>query len=516
MNIAARVEQTAPAGALRVSQDTYTQVRGVFDVVPQDPMTVKGVDAPVTSCLVERLKPRAFRAETCGIAGVATRMIGRDAEFEVPQDAFMRLVQTGSSLEHVTVVAEACVDKSHLLYEFRHWAEVRTESFFVVQASAAPQTQGQTHGLLRDVLAWRFEISDGDSMEVAKKKLEAGLMPLFVADEGKAEAHAHLLGQLLGLDDNDSKHISDIKDTLAHVEADAAHELRRRSQRELVNMTDADNRSDDVRKRAFRNQVLHQVTYDTMFKRIKRDAHTTTAQRPAEHSGTRAKRCSALPKNTTSGPATTFMQPSSTPALAKTLRAPTPTKQPSNTRRVRCIWRPPTRTHYAGACTPTATSPTTCWASGPGMQDIESLVALAEALDDDARRAEAALRLGSIAYRTAGFEIAGTEAHRAELLAQKAGNEELELLSARMRAGSLIHADVAAARTMAEAALARHSVRPGDYAELPVQRAVLLHEHERRLVGSPTRQRACSVVGSPERQSTLGSHRNEQCGSDSL
>jgi len=40
VNIAARMEQTAPAGALRISHDTYTQVRGLFEVQAQEPLLV--------------------------------------------------------------------------------------------------------------------------------------------------------------------------------------------------------------------------------------------------------------------------------------------------------------------------------------------------------------------------------------------------------------------------------------------------------------------------------------------
>lgn len=214
VNIAARMEQTAPAGALRISQDTYTQVRGVFDVEPQPPLAVKGVDTPVTSYLVQRAKPRAFRVASRGIEGVATRMIGRDAELEALQAAFKRLFQPGAGLQRVTVVADAGVGKSRLLDEFRNWAEARAENYFVFQARAVPQTQGQAYGMLRDVLAWRFEIGDGDAMDLVKAKLGAGLVPLFIADEGKAEAegHAHLLGQLIGLDYAESPHIRGIRD----------------------------------------------------------------------------------------------------------------------------------------------------------------------------------------------------------------------------------------------------------------------------------------------------------------
>ena len=79
--------------ALRISHDTYRHVRGVFDVEPQPPMAVKGVDEPIATYLVLRAKPRAFRVATRGIEGVETRMVGRDAELEQLQTAFQRLSQ---------------------------------------------------------------------------------------------------------------------------------------------------------------------------------------------------------------------------------------------------------------------------------------------------------------------------------------------------------------------------------------------------------------------------------------
>jgi len=56
VNIAARMEQTAPPGGLRISHETYAQVRGVFDVEPQPPLSVKGVDAPLRTYLVVRAR----------------------------------------------------------------------------------------------------------------------------------------------------------------------------------------------------------------------------------------------------------------------------------------------------------------------------------------------------------------------------------------------------------------------------------------------------------------------------
>lgn len=224
VHIAARMEQTAPAGALRISHDTYTHVRGLFEVQAQEPLLVKGVDQSVQSYLVLRAKPRSFRTGTRGIEGVATRMIGRDAELDALQDAFKRVFE-GRKLAAVTVVAEAGVGKSRLLQEFETWTVTRPERFLALRGRATPQTGHQAYGLLRDILAWRFQIADDDSIDAARQKMEAGIMPLFVDDEGAnlADAHAHLLGHLIGIEWRDSRHLRGILDDPRQIRNRAFH-----------------------------------------------------------------------------------------------------------------------------------------------------------------------------------------------------------------------------------------------------------------------------------------------------
>jgi predicted ATPase/class 3 adenylate cyclase len=224
VNIAARMEQTAPAGALRISHNTYAQVRGLFDVDAQEPLAVKGVSTPIQSYLVSRAKPRNFRIGTRGIEGVTTKMIGRDAELEQLQAAFKRLFEA-RTLAAITVVADAGIGKSRLLYEFEAWSETRPETFFLFRGRATPQTGAQAFGLLRDIIAWRFQISDDDSVEVARKKMEDGIVPLFLHDDGPdlAEAHAHLLGHLIGIEWRDSRHIKAILDDPKQIRNRAFH-----------------------------------------------------------------------------------------------------------------------------------------------------------------------------------------------------------------------------------------------------------------------------------------------------
>ncbi len=237
VNVAARMEQTAPAGALRISHATYRHVRGVFDVEPRPPLVVKGLDEPIATYLVKGVKPRAFRVPTRGIEGVETRMIGRDAELARLQDAFTSLF-VEPRLAIVTVVADAGVGKSRLLYEFDNWTETQPEPFVHFQGRALPRTEREPYGLLRDILAWRVEIGDGDSMDVAKAKLASCIAPLFAADDGDdlAEAHAHLLGHLIGFDFAESRHVAgithdgrQIRDRAFHV---AAQVFRRIAARE--------------------------------------------------------------------------------------------------------------------------------------------------------------------------------------------------------------------------------------------------------------------------------------------
>ena len=224
VNIAARMEQSAPAGALRISHDTYRHVRGVFDVESQPPIQVKGLDEPIATYLVRRAKPRTFRVATRGIEGVETRMIGRDTELEQLQDSFKRLFAE-RTLAAVTVVAEAGLGKSRLLYEFDNWAEARPERFIIFQGRATPQTQRQPYGLLRDIIAWRLQIADDDTLEAAKAKLEQEIVPLFVREDGEdlAEGHAHLLGHLIGLDYSASRHIRGIRDDPRQIRNRAFH-----------------------------------------------------------------------------------------------------------------------------------------------------------------------------------------------------------------------------------------------------------------------------------------------------
>jgi len=111
VNIAARMEQTAPVDCLRISRTTYRHVRGMFDVLDEPPIAVKGMADPIRSYVVVRARPRAFRATNRGVDGAEMPMIGRDAEFGRLVDMF-EAVRTQRTLSLVTVVGDAGLGKT--------------------------------------------------------------------------------------------------------------------------------------------------------------------------------------------------------------------------------------------------------------------------------------------------------------------------------------------------------------------------------------------------------------------
>ncbi len=226
VNLAARLEQAAPAGAVRISHETFNLVRGLFELDRQDPLMLKGVADPVDTYLVRSAKPRASRVNQRGIDGLSTRMVGREAELQVLQQAFSRLF-TERRQEAIAIVAEAGIGKSRLLREFGHWRQSLSpaQSVHRFEARATPQTEGQPFGLLRDLITRLFGITDDDSLDAARERLVQGVVPLFVDSDGAdlAEGNAHLLGHLIGIDWRDSRHLKGILDDPLQIRNRAQH-----------------------------------------------------------------------------------------------------------------------------------------------------------------------------------------------------------------------------------------------------------------------------------------------------
>ncbi len=191
VNLASRLEHAAPAGSVLISHDTYRHVRGIFDVAAQVPIQVKGKAEEVQTYLVLRAKPRAFRLATRGVEGIETRMIGREGELTLLQSGYIDAVEA-SETRVVTIVGEAGVGKSRLLYEFDNWLELRPEEAFYFKGRATQNLQNVPYSLFRDLFAFRFQILDSDPTAVALDKFRAGMAD--VLEPERADVVGHWLG----------------------------------------------------------------------------------------------------------------------------------------------------------------------------------------------------------------------------------------------------------------------------------------------------------------------------------
>ena len=193
VDLAEQLEGAAPVGGVLISHDTYRHVRGSFEVMEQEPIQARGRARPVRTYLVQHAKPRAFHMLTRSVAGVETRMVGRDVELLMLQNMFCDATED-AEVRVVTVVGDAGVGKSRLLYEFEKWIELLPEEVGRFQGRATPETEVTPYGLIRSMFAFRFGILESDGAGDVRAKFRAGMAAILSADK------ADLVGQLIGLD----------------------------------------------------------------------------------------------------------------------------------------------------------------------------------------------------------------------------------------------------------------------------------------------------------------------------
>ena len=215
VNVAARLHMAAPPGGVLISHDTWRHMTGLFEVTVQAPMAFKGRAEPVRTYLVAGARPRPFRRNLQGVAGVQTRMIGRKTELELLQDALLTVMEDGQA-QMVTVMGEAGVGKSRPLSEFEVWVDELPQEVVWFRGRATPESQSAPYSLLRDLFARRFQIEDSHALLEVRQKLEDGfLSPLRSSGRGGEVLEAkevHLIGQLLGYDFGDSPFVKSLLD----------------------------------------------------------------------------------------------------------------------------------------------------------------------------------------------------------------------------------------------------------------------------------------------------------------
>lgn len=137
------------------------------------------------------------------IAGISTPLIGRDDELQRLLEYFYALIE-GADAQLVTIVGEPGIGKSRLAHEFRQLIARLPETVACYTFRAERQMVGQPYSLVRRLIGALFRIRPTDPPEVARARLESGIVALLGPEH---LAKAHFIGQLIGFDFSASPHL---------------------------------------------------------------------------------------------------------------------------------------------------------------------------------------------------------------------------------------------------------------------------------------------------------------------
>ena len=178
-HLAARMEQLATPGTIRLAAETLQLAEGFVQVKPLGPIPVKGLTEPVE--VFELTGASAFRTRLqAARARGLTRFIGRDAEMEQLRLAAQQA--RGGRGQVFAVVGEPGVGKSRLLYEFIHSHHVQGSSsprgWLVLESSSVSYGKATPFLPLADLLRAYFRIDDRDDTRSVRAKVTGTLLTL--------------------------------------------------------------------------------------------------------------------------------------------------------------------------------------------------------------------------------------------------------------------------------------------------------------------------------------------------
>jgi class 3 adenylate cyclase/tetratricopeptide (TPR) repeat protein len=186
--LAARMEQTATPGTIRLPASTLRLVEGLVQVTALGPVPVKGLEEPVevfelvgASYLRRRLQAAAARG--------LTPFVGRQPELEALHQALAQAA-TGHG-QVVALVGEAGVGKSRLAYEFVHAHP--TQGWLVLESASVSYGKATPYFPVIDLLKRYCHLEDQDDPRTVRAKVTGQVLTLDAALQDTLPALLSLL-----------------------------------------------------------------------------------------------------------------------------------------------------------------------------------------------------------------------------------------------------------------------------------------------------------------------------------
>ena len=195
-HLAARMEQLATPGSVRMTAATLRLVEGLVRVDALGQVPVKGLAEPVE--VFELVGASAIRGRLqASVARGLTRFVGREREIETMGQTLARSAAGHGQV--VAVVGEAGVGKSRLMYEFVH--SHRTEGWLVLESASVSYGKATPYFPIIDLLKRYAHVEEHDDARTIRAKMTGQVLTL---DDTLQEAIPALLSLLDTLPEDSS------------------------------------------------------------------------------------------------------------------------------------------------------------------------------------------------------------------------------------------------------------------------------------------------------------------------
>jgi len=172
-HLAARMEQLASPGSIRLTADTLRLAEGFVQVTSLGPVPVKGVVDPVEVFELVDTATARTRLQAAAVRGL-TRFVGRDAELGQLRQAAEKA--GGGHGQVAAVVGEPGVGKSRLFWEFSH--SHRVQSWLVLESSSVSYGKATAYLPVIDLLKAYFRVEARDDGRRIREKVTGRLFTL--------------------------------------------------------------------------------------------------------------------------------------------------------------------------------------------------------------------------------------------------------------------------------------------------------------------------------------------------
>ncbi len=173
VNMASRIEALAKPGATYITEETFKLAEGFFRFEALGTKSVKGKEEPIKAYRVIAPSTRRTRFDVNAERGL-TDFVGRERELDLLLDGFER-IKKGHG-QAFSIMAEAGVGKSRLLYEFRK--AISNENVTFLEGKCLSYSRGAAYHPLIDILKSNFDVREGDKDSEIRDKVQKGLRVL--------------------------------------------------------------------------------------------------------------------------------------------------------------------------------------------------------------------------------------------------------------------------------------------------------------------------------------------------